>query len=126
MPGHLLNTRVVYGHRVAPGSRMNKQEYLSLMGVHNGPAPLCAPVTRRFTRPRTAEPRGSVRGRTKRDRPIQGQVSPACSSGTIGTCSCAAGRAAPPGGVQDNNDRAGELARERAAAVPAQVHCSDH
>ena len=34
-------------------------------------------------------------------------------------------RVAAPGGAQDNNDRTGELARERAATVPTQVHSSD-
>ena len=56
MPGHLLNTTVLYGHRVAPGSRMNKQEYLSLMGVHNGPALYRAPVPRVWAWARTGGP----------------------------------------------------------------------
>ena len=40
MPGYPLNTTVVIGHRVAPGSWMNRRECLSPMGIRNGPAPV--------------------------------------------------------------------------------------
>ena len=35
-------------------------------------------------------------------------------------------RVVAPGGAQDKNNRTRESAREHAAAVLAQVHCSDH